>query len=102
MDPLAQTDLLFFKDGNFDRGFAESILKDALYGADDGDLFLETDYLEFLSFDDGRLKSASYNQSCGFGLRAIIGEADAFAHSGDMSTAALERAGQTVTAVTSG
>ena len=102
MDPLAQTDLLFFKDGNFDRGFAESILKDALYGADDGDLFLETDYLEFLSFDDGRLKSASYNQSCGFGLRAIIGEADAFAHSGDMSTAALERAGQTVKAVTSG
>ena len=102
MDPLAQTDLLFFKDGNFDRGFAESILKDALYGADDGDLFLETDYLEFLSFDDGRLKSASYNQSCGFGLRAIIGEADAFAHSGDMSIAALERAGQTVKAVTSG
>ena len=30
MDPLAQTDLLFFKDGNFDRGFAESILKDRI------------------------------------------------------------------------
>ena len=41
MDPLAQTDILFFKDGNFDKAQAETILKDALYGADDGDLFLE-------------------------------------------------------------
>ena len=81
MDPLAQTDALFFKDGNFEREHAQSILKDALHGADDGDLFLEMDYLEFLAFDDGRLKSASYNQSSGFGLRAILGEADAFAHS---------------------
>ncbi len=102
MDPLAQTDILFFKDGNFDKAQAETILKDALYGADDGDLFLEMDYLEFLAFDDGRLKSASYNQSSGFGLRAILGEADAFAHSGDMSAASLERASKTVKAVTSG
>ncbi|MDC3312230.1 metalloprotease TldD, partial [Alphaproteobacteria bacterium] len=102
MDPLAQTDALFFKDSNFDRDQAQAILKDALHGADDGDLFLEIDYLEFLGFDDGRLKSASYNQSSGFGLRAILGEADAFAHSGDMSMAALERAGKTVKAVTSG
>ncbi len=102
MDPLGQTDLLFFKEGNFGKEKAEKVLKDALFGADDGDLFLEMDFLEFLAFDDGRLKSASYNQSSGFGLRAILGEADAFAHSGEMSIASLERAGKTVKAVTSG
>ena len=102
MDPLGQTDLLFFKEGNFGKEKAEKVLKDALFGADDGDLFLEMDFLEFLAFDDGRLKSASYNQSSGFGLRAILGEADAFAHSGEMSVESLERAGKTVKAVTRG
>ncbi len=102
MDLLGQTDLLFFKEGNFEREKAETVLKDALFGADDGDLFLEMDFLEFLAFDDGRLKSASYNQTSGFGLRAILGEADAFAHSGEMSVASLERAGKTVKAVASG
>ena len=78
------------------------IVANCLHGADDGDLFLEMRHAEMLSFDDGRLKTATYDQSAGFGLRAIVGEADAFAHAGELSSAALKRAAETVSAVASG
>ena len=42
--------------------------------------------------DDGRLKSATYDQSSGFGLRAIAGEAHGYAHAGELTEAALQRA----------
>ena len=38
---------------------ALDVLKDALHGADDGELFLERSESESLLFDDGRLKSAA-------------------------------------------
>ena len=38
-----------------DRAVAEAIVKDAVAGADDGELFLERRRAEVLSFDDGRL-----------------------------------------------
>ena len=34
-----------------------------------------------VSFDDGRVKSASYNAAEGFGLRAVRGEVTGYAHS---------------------
>merc|ERR1711998_641613 len=57
---------------------------------------------EMLAFDDGRLKAASYDQTSGFGLRAIAGEAHGYAHAGDLSEAALQRAADSVKAVTRG
>ena len=52
---------------------ALSILRDAVAGADDGELFLERARSETLVFDDGRLRNAGYDASQGFGLRAVRG-----------------------------
>ena len=40
-------------------------------------------------FDNGRLKQATYNTDQGFGLRAVKDEAVGYAHSSDLSEAAL-------------
>ena len=42
----------------------------------------------FLTFDDGQLKSASFDASEGFGLRAVRGEAAGYAHSTEISETA--------------
>ena len=93
---------LFFRSGDLDRQRAESLLAEALAGADDGELFLEFRQSEALVFDDGRLRSASFDTSQGFGLRAVSGETTAYAHSSDVSEAALKRAAETVQAVSAG
>ncbi len=76
-----------------DRALA--ILREAVAGADDGELFLERRRSEALVFDDGRLRNASYDASEGFGLRAIRGEVAGYAHATEISEAALRRAAET-------
>jgi TldD protein len=71
---------------------ALSILQEALTGADDGELFLERSELESLVFDDGRLKSAAYDASGGFGLRVVAGETAGYAHANEISGPAIRRA----------
>jgi TldD protein len=102
--PLALTDRLFFAGGDatLDRGAAEAVLKDALAGAEDGELFLEYRESEAVSLDDGRIRSASFDATRGFGLRAVLGEAAGYAHAGELSEAALKRAAETVKAVRQG
>ncbi len=78
------------------------IVGDALHGADDGELYLEYNLSESLVFDDGRLKAANYDNSQGFGLRAVSGEQTGYAHASDLSEDAIRRAGDTVKAVRSG
>ena len=78
-----------------DRETALTVLQQATDGADDGELFLERRRSESLVFDDGRLKNASYQASEGFGLRAVRGEVAGYAHSTDISEAALRRAAET-------
>ncbi|OYX31158.1 MAG: metalloprotease TldD [Caulobacterales bacterium 32-69-10] len=73
---------------------ALSLLQDALHGADDGELFLERSEAEGLMFDDGRLKTASYDITEGFGLRVVSGETAGYAHSSEISEAAIRRAGE--------
>src|SRR3954468_7295885 len=73
---------------------AGDILADALQGADDGELFVERSESESFVFDDGRLKSASYDASEGFGLRVVAGETAGYAHSSEISEAAIGRAAQ--------
>ena len=102
MDHLQTTDDIFFRSGALDRDSAEAIVRNALVDADDGELFLEMRHSEMLMIDDGRLKSASYDQSSGFGLRAIAGEAHGYAHAGELTEAALQRAADSVSAVTRG
>lgn len=80
----------------------QSMVSDSLSNADDGELFLEYAESESLMFDDGRLKSGSYNTDQGFGLRSVAGEATGYAHSGELSESALKRAIDAVGAVTRG
>jgi TldD protein len=71
---------------------ALAMLRKAVAGADDGELFLERRRSEMLSFDDGRLKNASYDAGQGFGLRAVKGETAGYAHSTEITEHALKRA----------
>ncbi len=73
---------------------AREILGEALNGADDGELFVERSESEAFLFDDGRLKSASYDSSEGFGLRVVAGETAGYSHSSEVSEAAIKRAAQ--------
>ena len=72
-------------EADLDRETALSVLREAVAGADDGELFLERRRSEALVFDDGRLKTASYDAAEGFGLRAVRGEVAGYAHSTDIS-----------------
>jgi len=99
---LATTDSLFFAETELSQSAAERLVAQALANADDGELFLEYRASEALAFDDGKLKTASYDLSQGFGLRAVAGETTGYAHSSSLSEDALRRAADTVNAVTKG
>ncbi|MDZ4375837.1 MAG: metalloprotease TldD [Phenylobacterium sp.] len=75
-----------------DSARAREILGDAIAGADDGELFVEKSESESFLFDDGRLKSASYDSTEGFGLRVVAGETAGYAHASEISEAAIRRA----------
>ncbi|SDY76628.1 TldD protein [Jannaschia faecimaris] len=78
-----------------DRDAALTLLRKTLSGADDGELFLERRRSEMVVFDDGRIKTASYDASEGFGLRAVRGETAGYAHSTEISEQSLKRAAET-------
>ena len=99
-DALAATDALFFS--TLDRAAAERLTAAAAQGAEDGELFLEHRESEAISLEDGRIRSASFDATRGFGLRAVAGEAAGYAHAAELSEAALARAAETVKAVASG
>ena len=82
-------------DTEIDRQTALHILREATAGADDGEIFFERRRSESLVFDDGRLKTASYDAAQGFGLRAVRGEVAGYAHATDISESALRRAAET-------
>ena len=82
-------------DSLLDEATALSVLRAATAGADDGELFLERKRSEGIVLDDGRIKTASYDASEGFGLRAVRGEVAGYAHSTEISERALRRAAET-------
>ena len=102
MSDLTRTDELFYTRAGLDRGRLERQVAEALHGADDGELFLEYRQSESLAYDDGKLKSASFDTSQGFGLRTVVGESAGYAHATELSHDAIARASRTVQAVKSG
>ncbi|MGY9025461.1 MAG: metalloprotease TldD [Candidatus Pelagibacterales bacterium] len=94
------TDELFFNDSDLTSGSIDKIVSDSLHKADDGELFLEFCESESFVYDDQKLKSASFDVSKGFGLRAISGEATGYAHSSDIDLASLKKASDTVNFIT--
>ncbi|WP_374594716.1 metalloprotease TldD [Sphingosinicella sp.] len=85
-----------------DPARAERVVADVLAGTDDGELYMQHTVAESFSFDDGRMKSASFDTTQGFGLRGVSGETTAFAHANEISEAAIRRAGETVALVRGG
>ena len=102
MADIANAEEVLFRRSGLDRGDVERVVEDALVGTDDGEMFLEYRQSESFAWDDGRLKSASFDTSQGFGLRAVVGESTGYAHATELSTAAMQRAADAVAAVKSG
>jgi TldD protein len=102
MTDLAVTDALFFERTGMDPARIEGLVNQSLSGMDDGELYLEYSQSESLALDDGRIKSASFDTTQGFGLRAVAAEAAGYAHASELSEAAIRRAAATVRAVASG
>jgi TldD protein len=102
MTDLAVSDALFFERTGMDPTRIEALVDQSLAGMDDGELYLEYSQSESLALDDGRIKSASFDTTQGFGLRAVAGEAAGYAHASELSEGAIRRAADTVRAVASG
>lgn len=85
-----------YRDGALDPGEAKRLAARHLARCDDGELYLQYNANESFGFDDGRLKTADYHTSSGFGLRGVVGETTAFAHANEISAAAIERAAATL------
>ncbi len=93
---LAADPRSFLYRDTLDPDAALRLTADALRQADDGELYLQYRKAEAFGFDDGRLKTASYDTHAGFGLRAVSGEMTAFAHANELSEAAIRRAATTM------
>src|SRR6476620_2029709 len=81
---------------SLDPDGAKRLAAKHLTPCDDGELFLQYSASEAFGFDDGRLKTADYHSSSGFGLRGVTGETTAFAHANEISEAAIGRAAATL------
>jgi TldD protein len=81
---------------------AQRILADAAHGADDGEIFVEDSKTESFHWDDGRLKSASFDATKGFGLRIVAGERAGYGHASVLDTEAVSRAAEAAAAVKMG
>src|ERR1700745_4274698 len=102
MTDLAVTDVLFFERTGMDPARIEALVDQSLAGMDDGEPYPEYSQSESLALDDGRIKSAAFDTTQGFGLRAVAGEAAGYAHASELSEAAIRRAAAAVRAVASG
>ncbi|MEO7171054.1 MAG: metallopeptidase TldD-related protein, partial [Sphingomonas sp.] len=96
MTSLSDPRSFLYHDGQLDSAEAQRLTASTLAQADDGELYLQYRKSEAFGFDDGRLKTASYDTHSGFGLRAVSGETTAFAHANELSAAAIGRAAETM------
>ncbi len=102
MSDILTADRLFYSGGELDQNRTEEVVRFALQGSDDGELFLEYRQTENLVFDDGRLRTATFDVAQGFGLRAVAGEATGYAHATSFDEDSLRLAGETVHTVVTG
>lgn len=93
---MISTDPKHFLYRSLDPDGAKRLAHKHLSGHDDGELYLQYSASEAFGFDDGRLKTADYHASSGFGLRGVSGETTAFAHANEISEAAIDRAAATL------
>src|SRR5262245_50917375 len=87
------------KAAEMDWDAAGRLLAEAAHGADDGEIFAEDSRTESFYWDDGRLKSASFDATQGFGLRVVAGERAGYGHASVLETGAVARAAEAAAAV---
>lgn len=80
----------------------KNLLNEALHDCDDGELFLEESTSENFSYDDNALKDASFNQSKGYGIRAVNGEITGYSHSNDINKESIKESINTLSSVKKG
>ena len=91
----------FFEDYALNKNKVENIINSSLGKMDDGELFLEYCESESLVLDEGNIKTSAYDTSQGFGLRGIMGEATAYAHSSILSEESLQKAASQISVLNS-
>lgn len=99
---IQTTDNIFYGQNKLDPQAAAKLVDASLRNGDDGELYMEYVQSEVFGWDDGKLKSCTYDTNTGFGLRAVAGETFGFAHASEISEKAIARAGETVSAVARG
>ena len=83
----------------FNRVDKEQTIKtvqNALLGCNDGELFMEQRFSEQITFDDGHIKTSSFDATSGFGLRAVCEDTYAYAISNDLTLPSLRQAAESV------
>ena len=96
MDNNLNLNTLFFNQNNITKLDAEKFVREAVSGAEDGELYMQSSQNENFSFDDGKLKVANSNKNLGFGLRSISEDVVGYAHASEISKESLNRAVNTV------
>ena len=96
---LEITNEIFFEKNDISKSKISSIINDTLLKCDDGEIFFENSNSETFFYDDGRMKNVSYNNSKGFGIRSILGEIRAYAHSGNITEKNIVKAAKTVQSI---
>ena len=89
MDNLSITDKIFFEQNDLNKTNTIQLVNDGLVGFDDGELFLEYCQSENITFDDGHIRGSSFDNSKGFGFRAICGEIIGYSHSSDLDKGSI-------------
>ena len=56
MSSIDNLDKIFFDNNDISKSYAEKVVSDALSGAEDGELYMQSSENESFSFDDGKLK----------------------------------------------
>ena len=77
---------------NWDDTKILSKIDDSLSNFDDGELFVEETFSENVTFDDNKVKSASFDNEKGFGLRGVTGDSVSFYHSSELDDKNVDKA----------
>ena len=77
---------------NWDDAKVARKIDDSLSKFDDGELFVEETFSENVTFDDNKVKSASFDNEKGFGLRGVSNDSVSFYHSSELDEKNLDKA----------
>ncbi len=85
--------------GLSEEALARAVRKTLERGADFGDLFLEDAVATSLIMDDGKLRNVTFGEDSGVGVRAVLGDTQAYGYTQLFDGAEVERIAGQVAAV---